>query len=504
MTLKIIHKYSTSTGTPPAAGDIDLGEVAVNAADAKLYLKDTGGTVHEFESTTSKIPGSRVTPEFGAQACEAERYTAGFGTVADYPKAGLHINKDATNHAHYGVLDSTRYNFTGSAEPTIGNASYNDNTYSVGNQSFDHHHSYQSYPHVNMTGGTVTTLSSFWSQQDVQAGTVTNASGFRFGNPSGSGTITNLIGASVSPLTRGAVNNYCYFAGGASGGSGENWAFYSVGNTPSGFGGRIAITPNSSPTGLPPSALYIKGANSVESSMRLENTAGSNIWNIKPALEGVANVGLSFEDQNAASNKNRLYIDASGHTQPGVTGVFNLGTPSREWAAVYTNNVYTEYGYVNTNSSLLPGSVFNVLGIPGQSAVATFQTQAANGNYQFLNTSGTQVGYIQTNASSTVYSTTSDYRVKENIVSISGAIDRLKQLNVYRFNFIGEPDKTVDGFIAHEVQEIVPEAVVGTKDAVDADGKPDLQGIDQSKLVPLLAAALQDAIARIEALEQSR
>jgi hypothetical protein len=67
--------------------------------------------------------------------------------------------------------------------------------------------------------------------------------------------------------------------------------------------------------------------------------------------------------------------------------------------------------------------------------------------------------------------------------------------------FIADPDTTVDGFLAHEAQAIVPECVTGAKDAVDADGNPVYQGIDQSKLVPLLTAALQEAIAKIETLE---
>ncbi|MBM4179755.1 MAG: hypothetical protein FJ211_10575, partial [Ignavibacteria bacterium] len=70
-----------------------------------------------------------------------------------------------------------------------------------------------------------------------------------------------------------------------------------------------------------------------------------------------------------------------------------------------------------------------------------------------------------------------------------------------RFNFIADPDKTVDGFIAHEVQDIVPEAIHGEKDAVDDEGNPIYQGIDKSKLVPLLTAALQEAVAKIETLE---
>jgi hypothetical protein len=111
------------------------------------------------------------------------------------------------------------------------------------------------------------------------------------------------------------------------------------------------------------------------------------------------------------------------------------------------------------------------------------------------------VGNITITNTATAYNTSSDYRLKENVVPLTGAIDRLNQLQVHRFNFIADPDTTVDGFLAHEAQTVVPECVTGEKDAVDEDGNPVYQGIDQSKLVPLLTAALQEALAKIETLE---
>jgi hypothetical protein len=115
--------------------------------------------------------------------------------------------------------------------------------------------------------------------------------------------------------------------------------------------------------------------------------------------------------------------------------------------------------------------------------------------------SSTLVGTISVTGSATAYNTSSDYRLKENVVPLTGAIDRINQLQVRRFNFIADPDKTFDGFIAHEAQAVVPECVTGTKDEVDADGNPVYQGIDQSKLVPLLTAALQEAIAELQNLK---
>ncbi|NDG53788.1 MAG: tail fiber domain-containing protein [Flavobacteriia bacterium] len=120
---------------------------------------------------------------------------------------------------------------------------------------------------------------------------------------------------------------------------------------------------------------------------------------------------------------------------------------------------------------------------------------------EFQNSTGGVAGRINHNGTSTVqYNTSSDYRLKENVVAMTGALDRVNALNPCRFNFIGETP-TVDGFLAHEVQDIVPEAIDGVKDGVDEEGNPRYQGIDQSKLVPLLTAALQEAVAKIEALE---
>lgn len=147
------------------------------------------------------------------------------------------------------------------------------------------------------------------------------------------------------------------------------------------------------------------------------------------------------------------------------------------------------------------------------------------------------VGTIITTNSSTAYNTSSDYRLKENVADMSGAIARVKQLSPKRFSWIVDDldDANVDGFLAHEAQAVVPEAVTGSHneteaigDVTDADGnnvqtgviqpaeleeghswtetgtQPVMQGIDQSKLVPLLTGALQEAITKIETLETQR
>ena len=111
-------------------------------------------------------------------------------------------------------------------------------------------------------------------------------------------------------------------------------------------------------------------------------------------------------------------------------------------------------------------------------------------------------GSITTTTSGTAYNTSSDYRMKENVEDLTDGITRVKQLQPKRFNFIDDETDTLrDGFMAHEAQTVVAEAVSGTYNEVDDDGNPIMQQIDQAKLVPLLTAALQEAIAKIETLE---
>ena len=177
-----------------------------------------------------------------------------------------------------------------------------------------------------------------------------------------------------------------------------------------------------------------------------------------------------------------------------------------------------------------------------RSAIGLFrQTTSNSAHIEFRNTNGL-IGSIKTNGTSTSFNTSSDYRLKENVDYTWDATTRLKQLKPARFNFISDEDNTlVDGFLAHEVSSVVPEAISGTKDATETlsnaivmpngisvasgiteeewtTGKEDgtypadttwkashtqdvHQSIDQSKLVPLLVKTIQELEARITALE---
>jgi hypothetical protein len=164
--------------------------------------------------------------------------------------------------------------------------------------------------------------------------------------------------------------------------------------------------------------------------------------------------------------------------------------------------------------------------VGGLSFRVSRNTTANANQIVFYNPNGA-VGAIKTSGSATTYNTSSDYRLKENVVPMSDALQRIGNLKPSRFNFIANDSVVVDGFLAHEVQEHVPEAISGEKDAMkdeeyevtpavlDDDGNeitpavmdtrsvPEYQGIDQSKLVPLLVGAIQELTARIAALENN-
>ena len=218
---------------------------------------------------------------------------------------------------------------------------------------------------------------------------------------------------------------------------------------------------------------------------------------------------LSFGAPANGTKSIALYETGAGNA------FYGIGNDS-DRMTFYTGNTSggAERVAINNNGAFMVGTsgpgVGNSLGTSieaGPSADAARITvnhsnSSSNGSYfmQF-GYNGALIGNIsQSSTSSVAYNTSSDYRLKEDIRPVANAAQRVMALKPV--NFAWKVDGTrVDGFIAHEAQEVVPEAVTGEKDAVNEDGSIKPQGIDQSKLVPLLTAALQEALTKIDALE---
>ena len=195
---------------------------------------------------------------------------------------------------------------------------------------------------------------------------------------------------------------------------------------------------------------------------------------------GVDGNGSANNNTSGLTEKMRLLHDGRLHVQAATFG-----------SAIGSSNAGVQIADSNS------GTLFAAGGTTTQNQII------------FLNPNGV-VGRIQSTGSSTSFVTSSDYRLKENAVSISDGITRIKNLKPYKFNFKKDSSTTLDGFFAHEVQSVVPQAVDGTKDELFVEdnifgefevGDPKYQSIDHSKLVPLLTAALQEAITKIETLE---
>ena len=146
---------------------------------------------------------------------------------------------------------------------------------------------------------------------------------------------------------------------------------------------------------------------------------------------------------------------------------------------------------------------FNIEGDTSKYAQKIFQgATGTQGAIRFHIPNGT-VGNIHMSGSSTVFATSSDYRLKENVNYDWDATTELKKLKPAKFNFKADASTTLEGFLAHEVADVVPIAVDGEKDAVNDEGKIEPQSIDQSKLVPLMVKTIQELEARIKILEDS-
>ena len=186
-------------------------------------------------------------------------------------------------------------------------------------------------------------------------------------------------------------------------------------------------------------------------------------------------------------------------------GIFQVGPSGSKFVVNSIGNVG-----INGTPSTTTSTKLKVYGTITSTGGSGFQIENGYGNPRlgdfygsFTTTHPLYVGspYSGLACHASAFNITSDYRLKENEALLTEASSRIKKLKPIRFNYINS-ENTVDGFLAHEVAEVIPEAVTGEKDAIREDGSDELQGLDLSKIVPLLTAALQESITKIEKLEQ--
>ena len=278
--------------------------------------------------------------------------------------------------------------------------------------------------------------------------------------------------------------------------------------------------------------------------------AGTNGSAGTPAVQGEdTNTGIFFPAADtvavATAGTERLRVDSSGNLGLGTTSpqaysgytvatvdnATNGGLVSVRRAGTSLLNLYTAAGEgrveaansailgfwtasaerarIDASGNLLVGATsfagangkISVLYTGGVDYAIKIKTTVANGGaVRFMNPSDGEVGTITQTNTATAYNTSSDYRLKENVAPMQNALDTVAQLNPVTYTWKAD-GSAGQGFIAHELQAVVPDCVTGEKDAVDAEGNPQYQGVDTSFLVATLVKAIQELTARVAQLE---
>ena len=452
-----ITTNSTFDGRDVAADGV-TADAALPKAGGELTGDVTNTSTGSFQvsqGTTAQRPAGTANGRLRYNSTEAafEGYTAaGWGEIGG---GGPSLGTDSVIRTNAKVI-AENITFAGSENgSTVGPITVNNGyTVTVTNGSTWIILQETTMPITiqNSAGGGVTLDSTTSSNETLQL-------------PSGGGTLAPL----ASPVFTGNVGI---------GGTPETWAsimkVVQIGNA--------AVREESTNVGLSQNAYY-DGTNTrweyitTNKASDYYQLEGSHNWRV--AASGSADSAISWTTA--------MTIDNSGNVLVG------------------TGSAFDAYYRVNIDGQGQGGLSIKTDGTGGRTAL------------QFRNANGV-VGKINTSGSATSYITSSDYRLKTDVQPMTGAADRVKLLKPCNFEWIVDGTR-VDGFLAHEAEEVVPEAVSGTKDAMrdeeyevtpatDTEAAvmgtrsvPDMQGIDQSKLVPLLTATIQELIARIEVLE---
>jgi hypothetical protein len=240
--------------------------------------------------------------------------------------------------------------------------------------------------------------------------------------------------------------------------------------------------------------------------MRIDSAGNLGIGTTSPnqklAIASSAGVAASIE---MAGNGNTLGTNSMFVGQGSAGDGYVWQRNSTQPLIFATNN--TERMRITSGGNLLLGTSFDgfvarqaIAFAPSTDGIAIYNAGGIGQRFlNFYNSDGSSVGTVtQNGASTTAYNTSSDYRLKEDIAPMTGALATVAALKPVTYKWKSD-NSAGQGFIAHELQAVVPDCVTGEKDAVDAEGKPVYQGIDTSFLVATLTAAIQELKATVDA-----
>jgi hypothetical protein len=531
MASTIVTKNSSTASAVPVTGDLTQGELAVNVTDKKLYTKDSGGTV-------VKLVGG-----LGNQEANAVAITGGSinGTTvgATTASTGAFTTLSASS-----TVSGTGFSTYLASPPAIGGTAAAAGSFTTLSASST----------TTLSGGTANGVAYLNGSKVVTTGSALTFDGTNnvsLGSAGSSNAATSLTLNATDNSANGSYilgkrngsNAWLIGDTASSLGSGSGFTSYNYGTAPwiwylqtGGEQMRLTSTGLGIGTSSPSQKLHIAG-----NTFRHNDATGSYGYTISAATNTTTLAtlfgGSSFAIQTGASGTNQFLLDASGNLGIGTsspvdklevystitaraasgTSALRLRntTSDYQWQTVAGTNAINLYDNAVGSSRLTVDSSGNLL--VGQTSTTnsakfayTFNGSSASGissndsagasgsaHARFLS-NGTIVGTISTTSTATTYATSSDYRLKDSIAPMTGALAKVAALKPVTYKWKADGSDG-EGFIAHELAEVVPQCVTGEKDAVDEDGNPKYQGIDTSFLVATLTAAIQELKAEFDA-----
>jgi hypothetical protein len=345
-------------------------------------------------------------------------------------------------------------------------------------------------PSIDVTGSVGIGTSSPTAKLDVQVSSdtwevvkVQNSGGSR-------ASLLRMIGAAGGSVDFGADGGTASTAVIRTAGT-ERLRLDSSGNlglgvTPSAWGSsvKVAQVSNASIAGQSNQALFSNNAFFDGAGWKYISSAVASQYYLDSNAQHQWLTAASGTAGNAITFTQAMTLDSSGNLLVGATSNSGMITGSEVRTGFGAEGGGTFYNQVNAGPNLYMSKASGY----------------SNGVFQSYYTAGVERGSISYNGSAIVYATSSDYRLKENVQPMTGALDTVAQLNPVTYTWKAD-GSAGQGFIAHELQAVVPDCVTRTKDAVDAEGNPQYQGVDTSFLVGILTKAIQEQQTTIAALE---